>query len=272
MADAPRVAVSASVPVVEAGGDVLSITHYRATAGADVTVPNTLVVILCLTSVPTVERRSGGRSEVRQSRMGMVTVPDPSCSSVYTIRGGGCALFVAFPNASPGISVRPRFLASEPLLASLATRALALAHAGEAGPLALGELRLAFDEVLLPRDACGRSVGGLSRAQVRRASEMIDAAVGGPLARSPSLAQLAAATDVSLHHFAREFRRSMGETPYAYSLRRRLERAKVSLMETDDAVSAIGYRCGFATPAHFVQHFRTVNGVPPGRFRSIVRT
>jgi AraC-like DNA-binding protein len=42
-------------------------------------------------------------------------------------------------------------------------------------------------------------------------------------------------------------------------------------METDDAVGTIGYRCGFATPAHFVNHFRTMNGVPPGRFRSIVR-
>ena len=44
--------------------------------------------------VPTVERRSGHRSEVRQSRTGMVTVPDPSCSSTYTIRGGGNAVFV----------------------------------------------------------------------------------------------------------------------------------------------------------------------------------
>ena len=148
------VAVRSSDPVMQVAGDALSVTRYRASSDAEVEVPNALVVILCLTSVPTVERRSGGRSEVRQSRMGMVTVPDPSCSSTYTIRGGGNALFVAFPDVAGGAAVRPRFMASEPLLASLATRALALAHLGETGPLSMDQLRLGFDAVLFdPIDA-----------------------------------------------------------------------------------------------------------------------
>ena len=265
------VAVRSSVPVMQVAGDALSVTRYRAASDAEVEVPNALVVILCLTSVPTVERRSGGRSEVRQSRMGMVTVPDPSCSSTYTIRGGGNALFVAYPDVVEGAAVRPRFMASEPLLASLATRAMALAHLGETGPLSMDQLRLGFDAVLFDPIDAGPAQGGLSRTQLRRAAEMIEAAVEGSLARSPSLADLAAAAEVSLHHFAREYRRSTGETPYAYSLRRRLDRARIRLMETDEAVSAIGYSCGFATPAHFVQLFRAMNGVPPGRFRELVR-
>lgn len=271
MANPSTVAVRSSEPVAQARGDGLAITRYRAVAEAEVTVPNALVVILCLTPVPTVERRSGGHSEVQQSRMGMVTVPDPSCTSTYTIRGGGNALFVTFPDVPDGRGVRPRFMASEPMLAALATRALALVHLGEAGPLATGELRLRFDEVLFGSADADLARGGLSRAQLRRASEIIEAAVDGSLAHSPTLAELATAAGVSLHHFAREFRRSTGETPYAYSLRRRLDRARISLMETDDLVSAIGYRWGFATPAHFGQHFRAINGVSPGRFRSLVR-
>ena len=179
---------------------------------------------------------------------------------------------MTFPDSPTGGSIGPRFLASEPVLASLASRALALAHSGEAGPLAMGELRLGFDQVLEEGKRVETARGGLSRAQLRRASDLIDAAIDAAPARSPTLAALATASGVSLYHFAREFRRSTGETPYAYSLRRRLDRARVSLMETDDPVNAIGYRCGFATPAHFVQHFRAMNGVPPGRFRSLVRS
>lgn len=259
-------------PIKHLASDALVASRWRQNRPeVAVTLAGGLVVILSLSPVPVVEHRYGRRSEVRQSRVGLITVPDPARESTVTVRGGGDALFLTFPGTPPGAPIRTRFVDEEPVLARLATRALALLHAGQADPLATGQLRLAFDAALLGAPTATAARGGLSEAQLRRARGMIDAAVEGAVPRSPSLAELSREAGVSLHHFAREFRRSTGESPYAYSLRRRVERARELLVAADEPVSTVGHRCGFASPAHFVQRFRALVGVPPGRFRALVR-
>ena len=66
-----------------------------------------------------------------------------------------------------------------------------------------------------------------------RAKDLIDRAYGEPL-DIPVLARVAVA---SPKHFIRSFRRAFGETPHRYLLRRRIERAKELLRETDASVT-----------------------------------
>lgn len=110
-------------------------------------------------------------------------------------------------------------------------------------------------------------MGGLSARQVRRVQELIAARAAVLGAASPTLSQLAAEANLSLHHFAREFRRTVGSTPYAYMLRHRLERAHGLLARSDLPLAEVGRRAGFPSPAHFTDRFRCEMGVTPGALR-----
>ena len=64
---------------------------------------------------------------------------------------------------------------------------------------------------------------------------------------------LAAAAGLSRAHFSREFRRAFGESPHAYLLTRRLERAAALLRNTDRSVTEICFSVGAEQPG-FVHH------------------
>jgi AraC-like DNA-binding protein len=72
---------------------------------------------------------------------------------------------------------------------------------------------------------------------------------------------------MSKFHFLRVFRRVTGVTPYKYLLSVRLKRAAVTLLSTDDAVSAIAYSAGFGDLSTFNHRFRDVFGLTPTAFR-----
>jgi transcriptional regulator GlxA family with amidase domain len=68
-----------------------------------------------------------------------------------------------------------------------------------------------------------------------RAKDLADARYTEPL----RVADMARAAGLSRAHFSREFRRAFGESPYAYLLTRRLERAAALLRNTDRSVAHI---------------------------------
>lgn len=78
---------------------------------------------------------------------------------------------------------------------------------------------------------------------------------------------LAAACSMSVSHFIRSFRRSVGLTPHEYLLAFRLQRAKQQLLLTGDTVEQIAADCGFHSASHFARAFRTANGCSPTAFR-----
>src|SRR5262249_11654154 len=63
---------------------------------------------------------------------------------------------------------------------------------------------------------------GLARKKARRVLDYIES----NLDRELTLRELAAITDLSVHHFARMFKQTIGVAPYQYVLERRVERAK----------------------------------------------
>jgi AraC-like DNA-binding protein len=97
-----------------------------------------------------------------------------------------------------------------------------------------------------------------------RAKDLADARFAEPL----TVADLAQAARLSPAHFSREFRRAFGETPHAYLLTRRLERAASMLRMTDRSVADICVAVGLASVGSFTTTFTRVYGMSPAAYRA----
>jgi AraC family transcriptional regulator len=93
-------------------------------------------------------------------------------------------------------------------------------------------------------------------------------AIRGRLDANPTLRDLSARAGWSRFHLHRDFRRMVGETPKAYTLRLRLERAAVRLVTTGDTVLQVALDGGFASHEVFTRAFRRHFGETPARYRA----
>jgi AraC family transcriptional regulator len=105
--------------------------------------------------------------------------------------------------------------------------------------------------------------GGLAAWQERRAKNMLAANLDGAV----TLADVAEECRLSVSHFSRAFRRSVGVAPYCWLLDRRVEVAKDLLLGRESSLSEIALRCGFADQSHFTRVFTRRAGVSPGAWR-----
>jgi AraC-like DNA-binding protein len=79
---------------------------------------------------------------------------------------------------------------------------------------------------------------------------------------------MASAAGLSRAHFSREFRRAFGESPHAYLLTRRLERAAALLRTTDRSVADICLSVGWRSISSFTTSFTRTYGVSPTAYRA----
>jgi AraC-like DNA-binding protein len=80
---------------------------------------------------------------------------------------------------------------------------------------------------------------------------------------------LARAAGLSRAHFSREFRRAFGESPHAYLLTRRLERAAALLRATDHSVAEICFAVGLQSVGSFTTSFTRTYGMTPTAYRAV---
>jgi AraC-like DNA-binding protein len=78
---------------------------------------------------------------------------------------------------------------------------------------------------------------------------------------------MARAAGLSRAHFSREFKRAFGESPHAYLLTRRLERAAALLRTTDRSVSDICFSVGLRSLGSFTTSFARTFGLSPAAYR-----
>jgi AraC-like DNA-binding protein len=97
-----------------------------------------------------------------------------------------------------------------------------------------------------------------------RAKDLADARYVEPL----GVNDLASAAGLSRAHFSREFRRAFGESPHAYLLTRRLERAAALLRNTDRTVADICFSVGLQSVGSFTTSFTRSYGVSPTAYRA----
>ncbi|MFL6164127.1 MAG: helix-turn-helix transcriptional regulator [Jatrophihabitantaceae bacterium] len=97
-----------------------------------------------------------------------------------------------------------------------------------------------------------------------RARDLVDAHYAEPL----DVAALARAAGLSPAYFSHAFRKAFGESPHAYLLTRRLERAAALLRNTDDSVADICVAVGLTSIGSFTTSFKRMFGTSPAAYRA----
>jgi AraC-like DNA-binding protein len=101
-------------------------------------------------------------------------------------------------------------------------------------------------------------------AHLRRARDLIDREYARPL-EVPALARAAL---MSTAHFSRRFRAAYGETPYAYLMTRRIERAQALLRHRDLSVTEVCMQVGCTSLGSFSARFTELVGETPSAYRA----
>jgi AraC-like DNA-binding protein len=104
----------------------------------------------------------------------------------------------------------------------------------------------------------------VSLAYLRRARDLMDREYARPL----DVPALARAALMSTAHFSRQFRAAYGETPYAYLMTRRIERAKALLRRGDLSVTEVCMAVGCTSLGSFSARFTQLVGETPTAYRA----
>src|SRR5262245_25080994 len=83
------------------------------------------------------------------------------------------------------------------------------------------------------------------------------------------LASLGRVAAMSVFHFARRFKETVGVSPHAYVVMRRLRRAQRMLEHGKRGLADVAAACGFSNQAHFTTTFQRGIGVTPGAYRRL---
>ena len=97
-----------------------------------------------------------------------------------------------------------------------------------------------------------------------RAKDLADGRYFEPL----DVEDMARVAGLSKAHFSREFRRTFGDSPHAYLLTRRLERAAALLRTTDRSVADICMSVGLQSVGSFTTSFKRMFGTTPTAYRA----
>jgi AraC family transcriptional regulator len=105
--------------------------------------------------------------------------------------------------------------------------------------------------------------GGLAAWQAHRVRGFIE----GHLDEAIRVEDMSEMVRLSPTHFSRAFKRSIGEAPHTYLVRRRLDRARQLMLTSDTALSEVALACGFFDQAHLTKLFRRFTGQSPAAWR-----
>ena len=100
--------------------------------------------------------------------------------------------------------------------------------------------------------------------RLRQARDRIDR----DFAEDLDIASLARGALMSEGHFQRSFREAFGETPHAYLMTRRIERAATLLRTTDLTVTDVCMAVGSTSLGSFSARFSELMGVTPSAYRA----
>jgi transcriptional regulator of acetoin/glycerol metabolism len=136
-------------------------------------------------------------------------------------------------------------------------------HLGRVDAMLRTQPRLALLEDLQRHFEAELPRGGLAPRALRRVQEYIAAHLGEGL----TIEVLAAQAGLSLHHFSRAFKASVGLPPHRYLAEQRIQKAAELLKSTDQAIAAIALVVGFTDQSHFSNSFHQLAGLTPAQFR-----
>lgn len=107
------------------------------------------------------------------------------------------------------------------------------------------------------------------------AADFVPSALEKPLIRMRQhysdplrLADLSSLAGMSVSHFIRTFKRSMGTSPIDWLRRERINQAKRRLIDSDEPIKEIARQCGYRDPYFFSKDFKKVAGSSPTDYRA----
>jgi AraC-like DNA-binding protein len=100
-------------------------------------------------------------------------------------------------------------------------------------------------------------------ARLRRVRDRIDREYAQPL----NVEALARGANMSAGHLSRQFRLAYGESPYAYLMTRRIERAMALLRRGDLSVTEVCFAVGCSSLGTFSTRFTQLVGMPPSAYQ-----
>ena len=103
---------------------------------------------------------------------------------------------------------------------------------------------------------------GIAAARLRRVRDRVEADLHGV-----SVAVMAEEAGLSPFHFAREFRRTTGQSPWGYVVSRRLARAVELMARSEAPLDLVARDVGFAHASHLTNRMRESMGCSPTQVR-----
>jgi len=231
------------------------------------------------------ERKLDGAWQKAITRRGSVTIVSALQGSSWRLQGSGEIMHFYLPPAllqrigeedleiSPRAPIVEHLGAFDPRLSSLVESfAWELEH-GVAGFTLYAEAVTTQIAVCLMRHHSKAKQMGRGSASLRRKVEqaLVDF-VDANLQRDIGLTELAGLADLGLAQFSKRFRATFNVSPYQYVLRRRVERAKMLLQESELSLAQIAVTVGFAHQAHFTTTFKRICGSTPASYRAEIRS
>jgi AraC-like DNA-binding protein len=105
--------------------------------------------------------------------------------------------------------------------------------------------------------------GGLTPWQCRNVAAHIDV----HFTHTVRIEDLASLAGLSTSHFSRVFKATFGETPYSFIIGKRIARAQMLMLTTEEPLSRIALDCGLSDQAHLSNLFRRCMGMTPNGWR-----
>jgi AraC family transcriptional regulator len=166
-----------------------------------------------------------------------------------------------------------RFAFEDLLLCSLARALLEERRSGGVGGALFRDTVAETIALRLLREHCSVTAPPFPRAslaptRLRRVRDLVEERLECDL----SLEDLAAAAGLSRAHFARAFRTTTGQTPYAYLRDRRVARARSLLAASSQPIIEIAGLTGFRSQSHLGRVFKNATGLTPAEYRRRVRS
>ena len=132
---------------------------------------------------------------------------------------------------------------------------------GESLGVALASYLVRSYSVRAPREP--KYKGGIPAVRLNRVLDFMQQNYG----RETRLWELAQLAGMSPHYFCELFKKTTGVSPHQYSIRCRIDRAKIYLRSRQFTILQVAKATGFADQSHFTKVFRRIVGLTPTQFR-----
>jgi len=230
-----------------------------------------------------IRRKAGGRLAEGWTDPGTVNITPANVYGTWEADGPSHAIVLFVPDAFLShviaehweadprrVEIIPQFLVRDPVIEAVVTRLAVEAQEGSPSGTLYAESACEFlaHHMIQAYSSLSRPPprlsGGLSAHRIKVVVDYIEENLAKPIA----LRELAVVSRVSVRHFERAFRQSLGVPPHTYVLEKRLSAARDLLLSQPTlTIERIAQRVGFSSPSHLASAFRRQMGYSPATFR-----